>query len=57
MHESALSFAQRHLQDASPKGVVEFGSRNVNGSIREWVHHSFAYVRAWTSSQARTWTW
>jgi SAM-dependent methyltransferase len=44
MHASALSFAQRHLQDASPKGVVEFGSRNVNGSIREWVHHSFAYT-------------
>jgi SAM-dependent methyltransferase len=44
MHESAFRFAKRNITKKTFHGVVEFGSRNVNGSIRPHVEWRRWYV-------------
>jgi hypothetical protein len=44
MHESAFRFAKRNIAKKIFHGVVEFGSRNVNGSIKPHVEWRKWYV-------------
>lgn len=43
MHAAARSFFRRHLADLPPLRVVEFGSLNINGSIRD----VYPQARSW----------
>lgn len=36
MHQLALEYVKSHT-DGRWKNVVEFGGRNINGSVREWI--------------------
>ena len=35
MHDSAFNFYKKELNDLEPKKVLEFGSYNINGSVRD----------------------
>ena len=44
MHASAFNWAAKTLEGRTFNGVVEFGSRNVNGAIKQVVNHTGYYI-------------
>lgn len=43
MHDAAFAFYKRELQDMTPKEVLEFGSYNINGSVRD----AYPQAKSW----------